>query len=65
MLVEVFAAFSRSIEVHSNFFKDFYLFGGQILEFRLHFYLGSLRICAEANTPKTERFGQFASFGAR
>ena len=64
MLLKAFAAFSLSIEAHSYFFKDYYLFGGHNPEFRHHFYMGFRRILVETDTPKTDRFSQFASFWA-
>ena len=65
MLVGVFAAFTLSIIVHPDFSKDFYLFGGQIPQFRLHFTFVARHILLEADTPKTGIFSRFASFRAR
>ena len=65
MLGGVFATFTLSIIVHLDFSKDFYLFGGQIPQFRLHFIIANRRILLEADTPKTGIISRFASFMAR
>ena len=65
MLAEVFRASILLIQVHYDFSKDFYLFGGQIPQFRLHFIIANRRISLEADTPKTGIFSRFASFMAR
>ena len=65
MLAEVFRASTLLIQVHYDFSKDFYLFGGQIPQFRLHFLITTPRILVRADTPKTGIFSRFTSFVVR